>query len=457
MLLIKKNELNDLVVSVSLNKELSNPYYLFSFTNILSKDKISFIPQNISTYTSRYDEFRFLESTTINLTASTPSVNFEYEGQYWYSVYEQASPTNTNPALAYNKLAEGRAIVIDECVIDPYYQYISDNEDNHNFIFISEVEEPDCPTPSPTPTPSITPTNTTTPTPTPTSTNTPTPSITPTNTITPTTSITPTNTTTPTPTPTAPIITSEYSALLNYANAQGYTLPDAQLQIYQNAIIQGFLDDGLWDNIDIFYVFINNDPTLEQFSRLNWITPSANTITTSGTTNYGVSGYTFNGTNQYLDTNYTPSVNGVKYTTFDAARFIYKCDTDTDESVLDGNINPIINNNSNHSLNKSTSNTTCKVNRASQVVNSFQDMSGGPGLLACGVQGAGKSAYSASGVLSTGPGGGSALPTNSQFICRVGDDYGTHTIGFYGMGDFTAISNYADYNNIITNYINNVM
>lgn len=207
MLLIKKRELNKLVVSVSLNKELSNPTYLFCFTNILSKERVCFIPENISTFTSRYDEFQFVETTSQNLSVVPPLVSFDYEGQYWYSVYEQVSTSNINPALAYNKLAEGRALVMLDCDVEPYYQYISDNEDNHNFIFISEGEICPIPSPSPTPTntptPSITPTNTPTPSITPTSTNTPTPTITPTSTLTPTPSITPTNTTTPTPTTTS--------------------------------------------------------------------------------------------------------------------------------------------------------------------------------------------------------------------------------------------------------------
>jgi hypothetical protein len=255
-------------------------------------------------------------------------------------------------------------------------------------------------------------------------------------------------------------LTTQYVAILDYANAQGFNLPSPELQGEQNAIIQGFLDVGLWDNMDTFYVFINNDPTLEQFSRLNWITPSANTITTSGTTNYGISGYTFNGTNQYLDTNYIPSVNAVKYGVSNCARFIYKCDTDTDNSVLDGNVLSVDNaNNTNHSFNLSTSSLTNKVNKTSEIVNSLQDMSGGPGLIVCGVSGAAKNSINASGSGSSGPSGSATLvlPTNSQFICRVGNQYGTHVIGFYGMGDFTAYSNYTQYNNIITNYINNII
>jgi hypothetical protein len=391
-----------------------------------------------------------------------------------------------------------------------FSNYLGENRALDDIVvrYMSDIQPSPTPTPSitptltrtPTPTPSITPTSTLTPTPsiTPTLTTTPTltptntptssqivitPTTTPTSTQTPTITNTPTLTRTPTPTnlPTLEFhlraenddnimaenddyldinITSQYRAILDYAYTQGYTLPSAELQGEQNAIIQGFLDVGLWDNMDTFYVFINNDPTLEQFSRLNWITPSANTITTSGTTNYGISGYTFNGTNQYLDTNYIPSVNAVNYTIGSCSRFIYKCDTDTDNSVLDGNRLSIDNaNNTNHSLNQGTSNSTCKVNNASQITNSFQDMSGGPGLIVCGVSGGSKNAANASGGLSSGgsASGTNTLPTNSQFICRVGSNYGTHVIGFYGMGDFTAYSNYTQYNNIITNYINNII
>ena len=144
MFLIKKGERNELVVSVSLNKTLPNPTYLFSFTHILSKETIRFIPQNISTATNRFDEFVFFESQYENLNVVPPRVTFPYDGQYYYSIYEQVSTTNLNPLLAFNKVAEGRTLIEDLCVVDPYYEYISPNESNANFIFISEIEEPAC-------------------------------------------------------------------------------------------------------------------------------------------------------------------------------------------------------------------------------------------------------------------------------------------------------------------------
>jgi hypothetical protein len=142
MLIIRKNQLNNLIATVSMNKTLSNPYYLFSFQHIASKNRISFIPETVSSNV-RYDKFRFIEGNT-NLSFVPPVAQFEYLGQYYYSIYEQISSTNTDIALAYNKLESGRAVVIvgedqtDDCFFEPY---ISQNEDDANVIFLSEQEE----------------------------------------------------------------------------------------------------------------------------------------------------------------------------------------------------------------------------------------------------------------------------------------------------------------------------
>ena len=157
MLIIRKNQVNNLIATVSMNKTLSNPYYLFSFQHIASKERISFIPEVI-TSNIRYDKFRFIEGGNVNLQASPPEVWFgNYLGQYYYSIYEQLSPTNTDIDLTYNKLESGRAWVIvgddntQECFFEPY---ISNDEDFSQVIYVSEEEQfcisgdttPVCPT-----------------------------------------------------------------------------------------------------------------------------------------------------------------------------------------------------------------------------------------------------------------------------------------------------------------------
>ena len=215
MLLIKANQLNTLVVTVSQNAELTNPEWLFSFTHIFSKQTVSFIPTDISTHKSRYDEFVFVEGGDVG------EIAFPFEGLYLYGVYEQPQGSgNLDPALAYNKVESGQATVIVQSantVDSNYISYISNNEDNSNFIFAPDELNPSATpsnTPTATPTPTIPLTNTPTPsvtstaTPTQTQTNTQTPTQTQTNTptVTKTPTNTPTFTSTPTttPTPTTP-------------------------------------------------------------------------------------------------------------------------------------------------------------------------------------------------------------------------------------------------------------
>lgn len=142
MLIIRKNQINNPIATVSMNKTLANPYYLFSFRHITSKERVSFIPEVI-TSNNRYDKFRFNEGLVTNLSTVPPIVNFPYLGQYYYSIYEQISSTNTDPALAYNKLESGRAIVIvgeDQEQLCFYEPYVSSNEIFENVVYMSEQE-----------------------------------------------------------------------------------------------------------------------------------------------------------------------------------------------------------------------------------------------------------------------------------------------------------------------------
>ena len=236
MLIIRKNQTNNLIATVSMNKTLANPYYLFSFQHIASKDRISFFPEVI-TSNIRYDKFRFVEHQTTNLNVVPPQVFFEYLGQYYYSIYECITSASTDTSLAYNKLESGRAWVIvgddnvDECFFEPY---ISNDEDFAQVIYVSEEEEaciyptPSI-TPSNTPTPSITPTNTSTPSIT--QTNTPTPSITPTMTQTSTPTLTPTPSTTP---PSYTGLTFIASFGSTHSEACGNVLTGTTFNIYAN-------------------------------------------------------------------------------------------------------------------------------------------------------------------------------------------------------------------------------
>lgn len=140
MLIIKAGQRNTLVVTVSQNSELSNPEYLFSFTHVFTKDKVRFIPTDISTHKSRYDEFEFYEGTGVG------EIQFPYEGSYLYSIWEQPMGSgNLNPALAYNQVENGLATVyVTSAMTEPsqFDIFISPDEENANFIFAPDELNP---------------------------------------------------------------------------------------------------------------------------------------------------------------------------------------------------------------------------------------------------------------------------------------------------------------------------
>ena len=100
MIHLTKGETNIIVMTLTEKQLLTNPNYLFVFTNRSSNCEIKFIQlyaTDTSLYKDRYNEF--------SITTNTHFKN-ELEGQYTYEVYEQASTTNLD-ITGLNKLETG--------------------------------------------------------------------------------------------------------------------------------------------------------------------------------------------------------------------------------------------------------------------------------------------------------------------------------------------------------------
>lgn len=100
---------NDTAVAIILTitelVTLSGPAFLFAFTHVLTKDVVVFVktePDDESDYPDRYNQF------TID-----PAVVFAgYQpGEWHYQVFEQADPTNLDPALAGGLLESGKMLL----------------------------------------------------------------------------------------------------------------------------------------------------------------------------------------------------------------------------------------------------------------------------------------------------------------------------------------------------------
>jgi len=138
MLLIKKGEENNLVVTASQFKTGDTPvFYLFSFQHIITKEIVRFYSPLVVN-NNRYDEFVITEVGESGIPVDTDNgiVSFTNPGQYYYSIYEMPIKS-LNPGSARRKLEEGKAVVLDEENTIYYTPYVSDNENNSNIVYYS--------------------------------------------------------------------------------------------------------------------------------------------------------------------------------------------------------------------------------------------------------------------------------------------------------------------------------
>ena len=91
MIRLTKGQTQNIILTLTEKQLLTNPNYLFVFTNRSANTEIKFVLLNaadVSQYKDRYNEFSIV--TNINFGSAL-------NGQYDYEIYEQTSTTNTNP------------------------------------------------------------------------------------------------------------------------------------------------------------------------------------------------------------------------------------------------------------------------------------------------------------------------------------------------------------------------
>ncbi len=111
---------------------------------------------------------------------------------------------------------------------------------------------------------------------------------------------------------------ADYQALLDRATTLGYTHPSTAQKTLQNQFVLDLKSAGIWSELDILYVFATDGNS--SFAQLNWKTPASYEITQVASPTFTTNeGFDFNGTTQYLNTNWAPGTHGVNYTRNDAS------------------------------------------------------------------------------------------------------------------------------------------
>ena len=92
MIRLTKGQTQNIILTLTEKQLLTNPNYLFVFTNRSANTEIKFVSLNntdISQYKDRYNEFSIVTNTNFSTALN---------GQYDYDIYEQTSTSNLNPA-----------------------------------------------------------------------------------------------------------------------------------------------------------------------------------------------------------------------------------------------------------------------------------------------------------------------------------------------------------------------
>lgn len=101
MLVLEKLTSKSWYLTLTEKVTISNPYFLFVFTNRTTSVETAIILTDVSTHTERYNQFDVTEGSTFTLDA----------GEYEYQVYAQTSSTNTDPSLS-NELVESGVLKV---------------------------------------------------------------------------------------------------------------------------------------------------------------------------------------------------------------------------------------------------------------------------------------------------------------------------------------------------------
>jgi hypothetical protein len=88
---LTKGQTQNIILTLTEKQLLTSPNYLFIFENRSTNTEIKFVRLNntdISAYKERYNEFTIVVNSFFNTALN---------GQYTYTIYEQASTSNLNP------------------------------------------------------------------------------------------------------------------------------------------------------------------------------------------------------------------------------------------------------------------------------------------------------------------------------------------------------------------------
>jgi hypothetical protein len=119
MIFINRNTLNKVVLTLTENVTIANPFFIFSFQHLATLDEyepiIFFTTLDLSNYIDRYNVFEITEDDNGSTTGGNNVSLYLKSGQYEYKVY-QSTTDSLNPNNFGSLLESGKMIVGDMTV-----------------------------------------------------------------------------------------------------------------------------------------------------------------------------------------------------------------------------------------------------------------------------------------------------------------------------------------------------
>jgi hypothetical protein len=235
---------------------------------------------------------------------------------------------------------------------------------------------------------------------------------------------------------------ADYQAVLDYATAQGYTLPSGGQQTLQNDLVVALKAAGVWSKLDTFANFATDGSS--NFALIDWKRLSDYTAINSPTFTSN-EGFTGNGTSSYIDSNYNPNTSGVNYTLNDASISIWN-----NTFVLNNFISGVSSNTFN-CLRMSTSSANVRINMDNNNFTPSVDLSDATKKLRqLNRTSATDATAFQDATSSTHLGVSVSVANENQLILRASGFYSSTQVAFFAMGASLVAENTNFYNALNT-------
>ena len=252
----------------------------------------------------------------------------------------------------------------------------------------------------------------------------------------------------------------DYQAILDYATLAGYTLPSSLVQGKQNRLVVDLKDAGIWSKLDTFAVFAGGSGAgdvnfcLIDWKRLSQMT-NVNGCTFSG------NGFTGDGIDSYINTNFNLLTNSVNYTQDSASKFGWINGTPIDNKAFDGCISALnVFSTYNSSNIRNLGTDQWRINTSTNAIGGSSNSTQGTDyLLHFYRDGAASSGFYKNTTLEGSGNTRASLPliSNQQTIMagQSSWNFSSLTISAYGMGDDLSAKN-TDLYNALNTYISSL-